>query len=396
MGINEGRYKNEKGMGNRMKKKRNRKKYTRYLAGILAGIVLGTSIFEGSFINARAEEATESQVSFLAVGDDLIHTQVYKAAKKKGRYDFSSIFANIKADVQAADIAAINQETIFVDKKYSGYPTFGSPKALGYAIANAGFDVVTHATNHTMDRGTKAITGTLKFWNTKFPKIKVLGIHKNKTEVSKITVIQKNGIKIAMLNYTYGLNGIKLPSKKSYMVDRLNSTKKMRSDIQKAKRQSDFVIVFAHFGTEYKYSPSSYQKKMASFFAKEGVDLLIGTHPHVVELVRYVAGRNGHKMLTYYSLGNFVSCQKKPDRLLGGMAKVIIAKNEKGAYIKSYDMEPLVTHISSNKKYFTVYKLRNYTEALAKKNAIHKMAPKKKFTVKSLKSLYKKITGRSV
>lgn len=379
-----------------MKKKWSSKKITRWLAGVLTGIVLGTSIFEGSYLTVRAEGTTESQVSFLAVGDDLIHSQVYKAAKKKGRYDFSSLFANVKADVQAADIAAINQETIFVDKKYSGYPRFGSPKALGYAIANAGFDVVTHATNHTMDKGTSAISGTINFWNTKLPQIKVLGIHKSASDASKVTVIEKNGIKIAMLNYTYGLNGIKLPSNKSYMVDRLNNTNKMRSDIKKAKQQSDFVIVFAHFGTEYKYSPSSYQKKMASFFAKEGVDLLIGTHPHVVEPVQYVSGTNGHKMLTYYSLGNFVSCQQKPDRLLGGMAKVIIAKNEKGAYIKSYDMEPLVTHISSNKKYFTVYKLRNYTEALAKKNAIHKMARKKKFTVKSLKSLYKKITGISV
>lgn len=345
-----------------------------------------------------AEKAVSSQtVDLVAVGDDLIHTSVYKACKTKNGYNFDSLFKHIKKDVKAADLAVINQETILVDRNYSGYPSFGSPKAVADAIAKAGFGVVTHATNHTLDRGTSAITGTLKYWNKKYPDIKVLGIHKNKTAASKITVVNKNGIKIAMLNYTYGLNGYRLPSGKSYMIDLLTAQnkKKIKNDIKKAKKKSDFVIVFAHWGTEYRYTPDSSQKKWAEFFADNGVDLLIGAHPHVLEPYKMLKGKNGNKMLVYYSLGNFVSSQNRVPRLLGGMAKVTIVKDAKGTRIKKYSMDPLVTHIGKNCKSYTVYKLKDYTDKLAKANYIHRLSPSETFNVKSLKKLYKKITGKT-
>lgn len=343
--------------------------------------------------------ATEVQtVELTAVGDDLIHSPIYKACKTRKGYNFDSLFEHIKQDIEASDISVINQETILVDKNYSGYPAFGSPKAVADAIAKSGFNVVTHATNHTLDKGTGAIKGTLKYWNKKYPDIKVLGIHKNQKEADKVTVVEKNGIKIAMLNYTYGLNGLQLPKGKGYMVDLLTSKNKnkIKKDIKKAKKNSDFVVVFAHWGTEYKYAPDSSQKSWTNFFLDNGVDLLIGTHPHVLEPYKMLKGKNGKKMLVYYSLGNFVSSQKRVPRLLGGMAKVTIVKDSKGTYIKDYTMEPLVTHIGKNYKSYTVYKLSDYTDALAKKNYIHKMSPKESFSVKSLKKLYKKITGKTV
>ena len=346
-------------------------------------------------INVTAADKDDVKtVDLVAVGDDLIHTQIYKSCKTKKGYNFDSLFKHIKKDVKAADLAIINQETILVDKNYSGYPAFGSPKALANSIAKAGFNVVTHATNHTLDRGTSAIKGTLKYWNTKHPDIKVLGIHKSKKDAGKITVVKKNGIKIAMLNYTYGLNGYRLPSDKSYMIDLLSNKSKIKKDIKKAKKKSDFVIVFAHFGTEYRHSPDSSQKKWAKFFANQGVDMLIGTHPHVIEPYKMVKGKKGHKMLTYYSLGNFVSSQNRVPRLLGGMAKATIIKDKKGTRIKTYTMKPLVTHIEKNCKSYTVYKLSDYTAKLAKKNHIHRMSPGETFTVKKLKRLFKKITKK--
>ena len=346
---------------------------------------------------ADAKENTASQtVDLVAVGDDLIHTSVYKACKTKKGYNFDSLFKHIKQDVKAADLAVINQETILVDRNYSGYPSFGSPKAVADAIAKAGFGVVTHATNHTLDRGTGAITGTLKYWNKKYPDIKVLGIHKSKKAASKITVVNKNGVKIAMLNYTYGLNGYRLPSGKGYMIDLLTeqNKKKIKNDIKKAKKKSDFIIVFAHWGTEYLYTPDASQKKWTQFFLNNGVDLLIGAHPHVLEPYKMLKGKNGNKMLVYYSLGNFVSAQNRVPRLLGGMAKVTIVKDSKGTRIKSYSMDPLVTHVGKSCKSYTVYKLTDYTDKLAKANYIHRLSPSESFRVKRLKSLYKKITGK--
>jgi poly-gamma-glutamate synthesis protein (capsule biosynthesis protein) len=345
---------------------------------------------------AETENSDTKTVNLIAVGDDLIHTSVYKACKTKKGYNFNGIFKNIKSDVQAADLAVINQETILVDRNYSGYPSFGSPKAVADAIAKTGFNVVTHATNHTLDRGTSAITGTLKYWKKKYPDINVLGIHNSKKDASKITVVNKNGIKIAMLNYTYGLNGYRLPSGKGYMIDTLTTQnkKKIKNDIKKAKKKSDFVIVFAHFGTEYRYTADASQNSWTTFFLNNGVDLLIGTHPHVLEPYKMLKNKSGHKMLVYYSLGNFVSAQNRVPRLLGGMAKVTIVKDEKGTRIQNYSMDPLVTHISSGSKSYTVYKLKDYTESLAKSNYIHHLSPQETFTVKRLKKLYKNITGK--
>lgn len=346
--------------------------------------------------NARVAAAETKTVELVAVGDDLIHTSVYKSCRTRKGYNFDPIFKHIKKDIRAADISVINQETILVDKNYSGYPSFGSPKAAADAIAKAGFNVVTHATNHTLDRGVGAITGTLTYWNKKHPGIKVLGIHKSQRASGQITVVKKNGIRIAMLNYTYGLNGHRLPAGKSYMIDLLTpqNRNKIKKDIQAARKKSDFVIVFAHWGTEYRYSPDTSQKNWTNFFLNNGVDLLIGTHPHVLEPYKMLKGKNGKKMLVYYSLGNFVSSQNRVPRLLGGMAKVTIVKNTKGTYVKKYGMEPLVTHIGAYRGYFTVYKLKEYTEALAKKNYIHRISPREAFSVRSLKNLYKRITGK--
>ena len=340
-----------------------------------------------------AAENQRTETTLLAVGDDLIHSGVYAAARTGHGYDFSPIFKHVKKDIKAADIAVINQETIFTTGSPSGYPCFGSPVALGRAIADAGFDVVQCATNHTMDRGSGAITSTIGWWEKHHPEIKVLGIHKSAKAARKITVVKSNGIKIAMLNYTYGLNGFSLPAGKGYLVDRLSSKSKIARDIHRAKKKADIVVVFGHMGTEYRLTPDSSQTSWARWFADHGVDLYVGTHPHVLEPVKWVKGNNGNKMLCYYSLGNFVSNQSQVATLLGGMAQVTIVKGRAGKVrIASWSITPLVTHKSANGKHYTVYKLSDYSNELAAKNRIRKQTSDT-FTVASLKALFKKATG---
>ena len=342
-----------------------------------------------ALVAAPADAAAKkpATVKLMALGDDLIHTSVYSACRSSNGYDFSPLFKHISYEAKKADLAVINQETILVKSGYSGYPRFGSPRKVADAVAKAGFNVVTHATNHSMDRGSGAILGTLGYWKSKHPDVKVLGIHKSKRAYNKVRIVKKNGVKIALLNYTYGLNGISLPSGKGYLVDLLTSSRKakIKRDLKQARKKADFTIVFAHWGTEYRYSPDSSQKRWAKFFADHGVDLVIGAHPHVVEPARMVKGKHGNKMLCYYSLGNFISGQTTADRVLGGMAKVTITKNKKGTRIKKWSFKPTVTHISAGMGYFSGYKLADYTNALARKHRLN-------ISVGGLNSLFKRIT----
>lgn len=330
----------------------------------------------------RKRTHPQNAISLLAVGDDLIHDSIYQAARTKKGYNFNPIFRHTSQYIKKADLSIINQETIFVRNHYSGYPAFGSPYQVGDAVARAGFDVATQATNHAMDRGVSNIFGTYHYWRKNHPRMTILGIHTSQKDASHIKVIKKNGIRIAMLNYTYGLNGIRLPKGREYAVDELINPRKIRKDIRKARRQSDFVIVFPHWGTEYQYRPSADQRKWAQLFADEGVNLVIGTHPHVLEPCTTIKGKNGHRTVVYYSLGNFVSAQKKTDRKIGGMAEVKIIKDKKGVHIQNYRLSATVTHV--RRHYFTVYKLNDYTRSLARANGT---------SLKQLKSIYQKATG---
>lgn len=344
--------------------------------------------------SVQKEKEEVKKVTLMAVGDDLIHLPIISSAKKtNGSYNFDHLFTKIKKDIQAADIAVMNQETILGGSGlgYSGYPRFNSPTQLGDALVKAGFDVILHATNHTMDKGVKGIENTLAYWK-KHKNITVLGINETKKDYSSIQIIKKNGIRIAMLNYTYSLNGLSLPKDKFYMVNLLDEDK-IKKDIKKAKKISDFVIVFPHWGTEYVYEPSAQQKKWTKLFVEMEVDLIIGTHPHVIEPVEWIKSKTGHKTLVYYSLGNFTSYQTKMPRMLGGMAKITIEKKgEKKAVIAKATFTPLVTHYSKNKKNtFTTYKLKDYSEKLAKE---HMLAKRDGLTYNKLKNLAKQVLGK--
>lgn len=340
---------------------------------------------------AKPEDTTVHEVSLVAVGDNLIHSQVIASGRKKdGTYKFDHLYKNIKSEIKGADVAIINQETVLGGKSlgYSGYPRFNSPQEIGDAIVNAGFDVVLHATNHSMDKGKAGLQNSLKYWK-KQKGITVLGANSTKEEYDSVKVIDKNGIKIAMLNYTYGLNGLPLPKDKPYMVDLLE-TKKVRSDIRKAKKEADFVVVFPHWGTEYTHQTTGYQKEWTELFAEEGVDLVIGAHPHVVEPVQWVKNKAGHKMLVYYSLGNFISSQDEPARMLGGLATVKIKKKGDGeAVISDASIIPIVTHYTPSGNQYTVYKLSEYTDKLAGNHRLRR----KGLSLSKLKGLAKQVFG---
>ena len=348
--------------------------------------VINTEI-NSECINETESENIESEIpvyegpeiSIIMVGDMLMHTPVEESAKQEdGTYSYDAIFANTADEIQAADLAIVNQEVIIAGEKYgiSGYPAFNAPFELGHDLIEAGFDIICHGTNHALDQGKKGLQSCLSFWEEYYPEVPVLGIHGSKDDQDEIYVYEQDGVKIAILNFTYGTNGIPLPSDMPYAVDLLEEEKVVAA-LQKADELADFTVVCPHWGNEYELGVVSSQKKWTEIFFENGVDLVIGTHPHVIEPVEMIVDdTTGQEMLVYYSIGNFCNWTSSSgagiaNRMVGGMADIIITKDEDGnVYIKDYGVEPVVCHLTEGTNGVTVYFLDEYTKELADENEI--------------------------
>ena len=315
----------------------------------------------------------EQEVTLIMVGDMLMHTPINETGvKEDGSIDFSHLFTHTKDMIEEADIAIVNQEVILGGEELgiSGYPAFNTYYEFGDDLVDVGFDVVLHATNHALDKGKRGVLNCLSYWEENHPEIGVLGIQDSQEEQNEIYVQETNGIRIAILNYTYGTNGIPLPEDMPCAVNLMDKGK-MAEDIAKAKEISDFVIVCPHWGTEYVLQETDYQKNYAEFLLEQGVDLVLGTHPHVIEPVEMMQDEEGNEMLVYYSLGNYVNCTSSETadigwRMLGAMAEVTIAMDGEGeAYIKKYGAEPLVTYVSADQKTIEVYPMDEFTDEMA-------------------------------
>jgi poly-gamma-glutamate synthesis protein (capsule biosynthesis protein) len=320
----------------------------------------------------------ETSVTLLAAGDNLIHDIIYLAARDGDRYDFDPCYSRIKAIVEKADIAMVNQETVLGGTALglSGYPVFNSPQETGTALANAGFNVVNHASNHTMDRGEKAVTATMDFWDAfnKGREEKVLypGIFRGKEErETKKNIITKKGVRFGFLSYTYGLNGFSLPAGKDWLVGMIN-TEVMAREIDALRPDCDVLVVSMHWGNEFRHTVSETQKELAVFLAEHSVDLVIGHHPHVTQPCEILPRPDGKTLTCYYSLGDLLShtqTDSSPDTMLGAMAWVTVVKRvlgtESEVFVKSAGVIPTVCHYGKGRRpSFTVYPLWDYTEEL--------------------------------
>ena len=336
---------------------------------------------EGETVSANEvmTETRPERLSLVMVGDILLHTPLAQSGlREDGSYDFNAVFSNTKEEIQGADVALVNQEVIIggADLGVSGYPAFNAPYELGDALADSGFDVICHATNHTLDKGQKGVLRCLEFWKTQYPEIAVIGMNESKEDRDNIYVLEQNGIRVAILNYTYGTNGIPVPEDMPYAVNLLEE-ERVIADIQQAEQLADFTVVCPHWGTEYLLGISSHQQKWTKIFLENGVDLVLGTHPHVIEPIEWVRDEvTGHEMLVYYSLGNFVNWtsgrgEGVANRMVGGMADVTLEKSSDGiVYIAEYSVTALVCHVTSGPGGVTVYKLSEYTDEQGSQNEI--------------------------
>lgn len=333
-----------------------------------------------SEIVASESESVESEsetLQIVMVGDMLMHTRLVDSGKQEdGSYNFDHLFTNVQDFIQSADVAIVNQETIMGGEEYgySGYPRFNSPYALGDAEVKAGFNIILHATNHTLDKGAQAVLNCMDYWESNHPEVAYVGINRTQEQRDNVYIYEQNGIKVAILNYTYSTNGQEVPSDMPYIVNQFVE-KEVIADIAQAEELADFTIVCPHWGKEYSFETNSFQEKWTKIFLENGVDLVIGAHPHVIEPIEWVTDDDGHSMLVYYSIGNYVNgtSSTKGDlahRMVGGIADVTIGRNDTGeVVILEHDVIPIVFHIAEGDTY-TVYYLDDYTEEMAQENRI--------------------------
>lgn len=292
---------------------------------------------------ARAEDS----VSFAVCGDNLIHDNIYEYGLNKCDGDFSFLYENISDRLSDFDVRVLNLETTLVDNPnlYGGYPSFGTPVQIGEAAADAGFNVFTCATNHALDRGMTGIDTVAKLCNDR--NITYLGVQSSaEKEQIPYKIFWKKGYSFAMFNYTMGLsntNGKYPEDIPANAVHLMEDEHEIKANLLEARKKADAVIVFVHWGTEDTATIDDFQRKWAENFNECGVDVVVGTHPHVIQSVDLLENDKGQKTLVYYSLGNLISAQRRDANLIGGMAEFTMGVTMDGMEITDYDLEKTLT-----------------------------------------------------
>ena len=361
----------------RYKKKRRLTWLGCLVVALTLGLVLGASFGLYSYLNKEpvkeekeepiiddTPQKEEMSASLVMVGDALIHSAIYEDAYDGTSYDFKPMLREIKPLLKDYDLKYYNQETILggVELGLSNYPRFNSPYEVGDAFIDAGFNLVSLATNHTMDKGETGVINSLNYWNSK-DNVYTAGSYLSKEDRDKVIIKEINGITYTFFSYTTWTNGLETPLGKEYL-NNVYDPVKVKEDIEKVRDQVDVVIVAMHWGTEYSTTVSSTQQKIANYLASLGVDIIIGSHPHVVEPIAFIG-----KTMVIYSLGNFISDQVGIERLTGLMVGIDIHKTvENGVTtieLKNPRANLLYTHSSyAKKRNFVVYPYTSLTDDL--------------------------------
>ena len=284
------------------------------------------------FLSAQGDSVSVKKLSLLFIGDIMGHDEQLASAlnPETGAYEYNDVFRYVRNEISEADIAVANLEVTLGGPPYKGYPAFSSPASLAAACRDAGMDVLVTANNHSVDRGGKGILSTIQ----RLDSLDIIhtGTFADSTARDTLSplIVEKNGISVAILNYTYGTNGLKVPA--PTIVNMLDTTL-INADIEKAMAlKADVIIPIVHWGIEYDTLPSAEQKRLARFFFSKGASLVIGSHPHVLQQMEWTLADSCHKdRLVAYSLGNFVSNQRTIRRDGGAMVRIELEKTDSTA-----------------------------------------------------------------
>ena len=358
-------------------------------------------------VQADTEVVTEevfkpTSAKLVAVGDNLMHRSCTLSAKNAdGTYDFTKHFANMADIFKAADLAVISQDTVLGGIELGATSTetgiFNTAVELADGMADAGINVVLAANNHIMDEGSAGLNTMMSYFSTKYPNITLLGVNNSREAKDEPVYVEKNNIKIAMINYSYGSNQTADLDASPYLLNQYDED--WLSDILKqAREEADFIIAFPFWGEQNSMDYTQEQERQAQFLADNGVDLIIGSYPHVVEPVKWITAENGDRTLVYYSLGNFQSIQNTVENMLGGQANITISKEEDGTHISDYSLDFVVTHYEQREssEYYdivTTYPLADYTSDLAARHGMS-VSGNEEFDLASLQGLSSQILSK--
>lgn len=351
-------------------------------------------------------EPVYTQVTLKAVGDNLIHNTIYLQAAERAEdgeeYDFYPAYEKIAGLLEGADLAFINQETLLASEVFepSTYPMFNSPTEVGDTMLELGFNLFSHANNHALDKGVKGINATLDYWDEKKDEgadILVTGIFRDEEDMNTPRIIEKNGITFALVAFTEHTNGLKLPSTAENRIIYTTETELMEQQIKAAAKQADIVLVSVHWGVENSHTVTDAQRNLAQQFIDWGADVILGSHPHVLQPIEKITSTDGESTgYVIYSLGNFISAQSVGDNLVGGIFQITFEKEHLSGELTIGEptLVPIVTHYETAwQKNLTLYPLEEYTEELAESHGVLRNTPG--FSLEYIESMLDSVIGES-
>lgn len=320
-------------------------------------------------------EPTLHTVSFIAAGDNMAYYGNVRDAKRNAegtelKYDFRPSYTDIAPIVEQYDLAFINQETLMCGDGYelSYYPRFNSPRELGDAVVDAGFDIVGLANNHMLDKGERGLLATLDYWELQ--PVTAIGAYRSASDFENIEIVERDGIRIALLAFTYGTNGLKLPVGSEVYIPYIDSELVARK-VREAEELADFTVVSIHWGYENTFKPNEQQREIAAVIHENGGDVIIGHHPHCIQPIEWL-GEGENRTLCVYSLGNFMSEMAKDYNILGGMITFDITRLGESGKAKIENAIFLPTVFDYNKSFYNnhIFMLEDYTDAQARAHGI--------------------------
>lgn len=319
---------------------------------------------EDAPIIVELEDEEDVIVNISVIGDIMCHNSQYNDAYRNGTYDFSYVFEDIKPYIESADISIGNLETTFAGKEkgYNSYPNFNTPEALAEDLKELGIDVLSTANNHSLDTGYRGIESTIDYLD--MAEVSHTGTYKSIEDQNQILYKDVNGLKIAFLAYTYGTNGISVPKGREYCINLIDKDL-IKAQLDFAKEgKPDVICVNMHWGTEYENIPNSEQLDLENFLFENGVDIILGSHPHVLQpmesKVFTMPDGTEKNVFVIYSLGNFMSGQDKQNTRNSIILNMDIVKegNTKKLRFDNISYTPIYTYTSPKYKNYKVLDLK--------------------------------------
>jgi poly-gamma-glutamate synthesis protein (capsule biosynthesis protein) len=315
-------------------------------------------------------------VRLMAVGDNLIHNSIYQQAQARAQgrgYDFRYAYDMVRGALAQADLAAINQESPVAGAiaPPSSYPMFNSPTQLGDEVYKLGFRYVNLSNNHMLDKGARGVRASLDYWAQK-PGVVTSGAYKDETDFQTPHILDVNGIRFAVAGATFSFNGIPAPRESGLVLPLLEEEGRLRDMVALARRAADVVIVSLHWGVENSQIITDAQRTLARRLAALGVDIILGTHPHVLQGMEWIDKPDGGKTFVAYSLGNFISAQNSPPQLVSGILDLTITREQPGGAItlSAPRFFPVITQYGGGYSNLHLVPWEKFTPALARAHGV--------------------------